>query len=616
MQPDEGGPGPEPGAAAGTTRATRLRPTAAGAPGVQPVPQRLPGGAQDTGAVPPATAENGIARLARVARTARVARPDRGTRPDRVPWLIALGVFAAYATLSLFRYWQLGPGSWDLGIFTEYVKQYADLRAPIVDIKGAGFNLLGDHFHPIVALIAPFFRLFPTPVTLLVAQAALAAASLIPVSRAAAAKLGTGAGRAIGAAYGLSWGLQQMVDNDFHEIAFAVPLLACSLSALICGRRRAAALWALPLVFVKEDQGLTVAAIGVVMIMLARRKARMAGSRGDAGGLAAGAHDAGGHDAASQAADGPDTDGPDTGPRDAGPRDAGARDAGARDMDARDAGAHRRDLWGPLLIAWGLGWSFLAVVVIIPYFNPAHRYQYWSMGGAVSAGGHFALSPLAGQLFAASSVKLPTLAMILLATGFLAVRSPIALAAIPSLLLRFISTNSAYWGTDWHYNATVMPIVFIAAVDGMARIGAARRQGTASRAGLVLERHGAAAMLAICVALAFQFPLRNLWNPQTYVISRPARAADAAMARVPDGVTVETDLDLLAPLAARTDTFWLGTAGNPPPQYIVFDSYSTDWRPLPANIPEFIDQLHPGVFYRLTFFDDRIYVFRRISPPG
>ena len=66
----------------------------------------------------------------------------------------------------------------------------------------------------------------------------------------------------IGAAYGLSWGLQQMIDFDFHEIAFAVPLLACSLSALLRGRTRAAVLWALPLVFVKEDQGFTVAAIG------------------------------------------------------------------------------------------------------------------------------------------------------------------------------------------------------------------------------------------------------------------------------------------------------------------------------------------------------------------
>jgi uncharacterized membrane protein len=521
MQPDEGRPGPEPGAAAGTTRATRLRPAAAGAPGMQPGSDRAPAAA----------------------------------RRDRVPWLIALGVFAAYTTLPVLRFWQLNPASWDLGIFTEYVRQYAGLHAPVVDIKGAGFNLLGDHFHPIVALIAPFFRLLPTPVTLLVAQAALAAVSLIPVSRAAAARLGSGAGRAIGAAYGLSWGLQQMVDNDFHEIAFAVPLLACSLSALICGRRRAAALWALPLVFVKEDQGLTVAAIGIVMIMLARR-----------------------------------------------------------DAGRQGAGRHGRDLCGPLLIAWGLGWSYLAVTVIIPHFNSAHKYPYWSLGGAATAGGHFALGTLAGQLFAASPAKLPTVALILLVTAFLAVRSPIALVAIPGLVLRFIATDSAYWGTAWHYNATVMPIVFVAAIDGLARIRAARMRGTASRLGLAMLRHGPAAMLAICGALAFQFPLSNLWNPQAYAIDGQVRAADAAMARVPDGVTVETDLGLLAPLAARTDTFWLGTPGNPPPQYIVFDSGSTDFQPPPASVPGFISTRHPGVTYREIFRDDGVYVFRRISP--
>src|ERR1035437_9345945 len=191
-------------------------------------------------------------------------------RADPVPWLIATAVAAVYIIISVFRYLRLDPTSWDLGIFTEYVKQYAHLRAPIVDVRGAGVNLLGDHFHPIVALLAPSFRVFPSPVTLLVAQALLAAVSVVPVSRAAAEKLGTGAGRAVGAAYGFSWGLQQMIDYDFHEIAFAVPLLACSLSALVCGRRRGAALWALPLVFVKEDQGFTVAAIGILIIILAR----------------------------------------------------------------------------------------------------------------------------------------------------------------------------------------------------------------------------------------------------------------------------------------------------------------------------------------------------------
>ena len=193
-------------------------------------------------------------------------RPSPARRADRVPWLIALAVFAAYAVISLSRYFQLAPGSWDLGIFTEYVRQLAHLRAPVVNIRGTGFNLLGDHFQPIVGLIAPVFAIFPSPATLLVVQALLTAVSVIPVSRAAAARLGTGAGRMIGAAYGLSWGLQQMIDFDFHEIAFAVPLLACSLSALLRGKVRAAALWALPLVFVKEDQGFTVAALGILIV--------------------------------------------------------------------------------------------------------------------------------------------------------------------------------------------------------------------------------------------------------------------------------------------------------------------------------------------------------------
>src|SRR5580704_3912314 len=209
-----------------------------------------------------------------VATAQRAGTAQPAGRADWVPWLIALGVFVVYAVISLSRYLQLAPGSWDLGIFTEYVRQLAHLRAPVVNIRGTGFNLLGDHFQPIVGLIAPLFLVFPSAVTLLMVQALLTAVSVIPVSRAAAARLGTGAGRMIGAAYGLSWGLQQMIDFDFHEIAFAVPLLACSLSALLRGRTRAAVLWALPLVFVKEDQGFTVAAIGALMWLAAVRGGR------------------------------------------------------------------------------------------------------------------------------------------------------------------------------------------------------------------------------------------------------------------------------------------------------------------------------------------------------
>jgi uncharacterized membrane protein len=498
-------------------------------------------------------------------RSPRSRRAMAGVYRDPVTWAIALTVFGAYAALSLFRLLQLNPTSWDLGIYTEYVKQYAHLRAPIVDTRAAGFDLLGDHFQPIVALIAPFFRVFPSAATLLVAQALLAAASVFGVSQVARDKLGTGPGRAIAIAYGFSWGLQQMVEFDFHEIAFAVPLLAFSLAALARGRVKAAVWWALPLVFVKEDQGFTVAAIGLYMII-------------------AGLH----------ANQGPDPDG------------------------------QRRMKAGLLLLTWGFAWSFLAIGVIIPHFNPAHHYDYWSDGGVFAPGGHVSVTGLARQFFRAWPDKLQTTIMLLLPTAFIALRSPLALIAVPSMVLRFLSTNSSFWGTFWHYNATVMPILFVAAVTALGRIQAAMDSGEPAglpswgsgrrgptRAILAGARqYGVAMMVAIVVVLAFRFPVSNLWNAQTYRVSSHVASADAAMAKVPDGATVQTTLDLLAPLAARTDTFWIGNSGNPRTRYIVFDGQNSDYVPAITDVPAFIAGLYPDHAYTQIFDSGDVYVFR------
>jgi len=512
------------------------------------------------------------------------AGPGAGARTamDPVTWVIALAAFVAYDTISVFRYLRLDPGSWDLGIYTEYVKQLAHARAPIVSIRGAGFNLLGDHFQPIVGLLAPFFRVFPTPETLLAAQALLTAASVIPVCRAAQELLGTWASRGIGLAYAFSWGLQQMVNFDFHEIAFAVPLLAFSLSALVRRRLRPAVLWALPLVFVKEDQGFTVAAIGLVI----------AGT-----GLAALARGSG------------PPESPDGLP--------------ASDPSRSEARAWIRA--GALLALWGLAWSVLAIAVIIPHFNPAHHYQYWANGGVIGPGGHPSANALLHQLTQAAHEKLWTTFLILLPVGFLALGSPIVLIAVPSLALRFLSTNSYFWGTAWHYDATVMPIVFLAAVDAMARLRArSERRGAPARRrapprqpapGEAVARYGAAVMVVIAGWLAFRFPLDTLWSPQTYEITPHVTAQNAAMARVPDGVTVETTLAMLAPLAARDDTYWIGLYPNPAPAYIVFDEYNSGFKP-PANVLAFLEQRHQGWAYQRIFSDNGVGVFRRVGRTG
>jgi uncharacterized membrane protein len=407
---------------------------------------------------------------------------------------------------------------------------------------------------------------------LLVTQAVLTALSVFPVVQAGSALLGRGAGRAIGFAYGFSWGLQQMIDFDFHEIAFAVPLLAFSLSALVRGRPRAALWWALPLVLVKEDQGFTVAAIGLVM------------------GLA-------------------------------GVRAARGRPGGAFSHIAGDV------FGGAFLFCWGLAWSLLEITVIIPHFSATHRYLYWNLGGVVGGGPAFSSGGLLQQVGHAYPVKLETLALLLVPTAFIALGSPVVAIVVPSLLLRFIATNSSYWGTLYHYNATAMPILFLAAIEAMSRWreaaaagdppggtvrdtwgGTVRDTWTMVKGGAA--RHGAAMMLAISVPLAFQFPLSDLWNGQTYEIGAGVAADKAAMAVVPSGATVTTTLTLLAPLAARCDTFWIGNSGNPATQYIVFDGPNSGYSPAITNVPQFIAQLYPHADYHQVFSDDGVYVFK------
>ncbi|MFF5934534.1 DUF2079 domain-containing protein [Streptomyces sp. NPDC012508] len=184
-------------------------------------------------------------------------------RPAVLPWAWAAALCLLYATVAVRRHQLLRTTGYDLGIFEQAVRAYAELRAPVVPLRGPGFHLLGDHFHPLLAALAPLYRLWPSPLCLLVAQSALLALAVVPLARWARRVLGARAAHVVAAGYGLSWGIASAAAFDFHEVALAVPLLAFALEAL--GRRRwgAAVAWAAPLLLVKEDLGLTLAAVGI-----------------------------------------------------------------------------------------------------------------------------------------------------------------------------------------------------------------------------------------------------------------------------------------------------------------------------------------------------------------
>ena len=202
------------------------------------------------------------------------------TAPNRAPttwaWTLAAVFFTLYAALSVRDQQLQRTSGFDLGIFDEAVRAYAHGQLPIVALKGPDFDLLGDHFSPIWATLAPIYRLFPTVYTLLLAQAALMALGVVPLVRWAGREVGIGAGIVVGVGYGASWGIASAVGFDVHEVAFAVPLLSYTAVALAHRRWRVAVMWALPLLLVKEDLGLTVAAVGLYIAFHGARRIGLA----------------------------------------------------------------------------------------------------------------------------------------------------------------------------------------------------------------------------------------------------------------------------------------------------------------------------------------------------
>lgn len=182
---------------------------------------------------------------------------------------------AAYCGYALVQYRTFRTSTYDLVIFDQAVRSYAHFQPGIAPVKGMHngpgpqFSLLGDHWSPIIAVLAPLYWLpgLDGPRTLLAAQGVLFALAIPPVwmfaRRAAGPRHGAAAGYFAAGAYALGWPVAGAVAFGFHEVAFVPLLSAVFLERLEAGRARAALLAAGALLLVKEDMGLLVAGFGL-----------------------------------------------------------------------------------------------------------------------------------------------------------------------------------------------------------------------------------------------------------------------------------------------------------------------------------------------------------------
>jgi uncharacterized membrane protein len=355
-----------------------------------------------------------------------------GRQAGRPPWrtrlsantiavgLVVLLSIGIYAVLSLFRYYTFNSGTYDLVIFDQAVRSYAHFHPGISVAKGihnfdrANFSVLGDHWSPIIASLAPLYWIFNGPQTLLVAQAVLFALAIPPVWLFTRRALGGGRKATIAAymvsvAYALSWPVAAAVAFDFHEVAFAPVLTAVALERLQAGKIRPALLALAGLLLVKEDMGLLVAGIGCYLLLSNQHLTR-------------------------------------------------------------------QRLLGAGLILAGLIDTGLATYLLIPAFGGRSDYYwayYWAGNNMQQLVQHVIAHPASAfkELFT-PRIKLDTMLWLFGAFAFLPLLSPITIALLPLILERFLANSFPnWWGTSWQYNAYMIIILVLGAVDGAVRLG-------------------------------------------------------------------------------------------------------------------------------------------------
>ncbi len=432
--------------------------------------------------------------------------PARTRESRAVPHVLAAVAFAGYAAWSLQRLRTFDASGFDLGIFEQAVRSYAHGHWPVSDLLGAGYPTLGDHFHPILALLAPFYVLWPSPGCLLVAQALLFALSAVPVTRCAILVFGTRRGALVGAGYVLSWGLLSAVNFDFHEVCFAVPMLAFTAEHLLHGRWRAAVWCALPLVLVKEDLPLTLAAVGVVLVVNRQRRL------------------------------------------------------------------------GWTVIVFGVVSSALLFLVVVPALNP---------GGAYAHSGGF--NPFGGAI-----VKVSMLLALLAPTAFAALRSPLLVLAVPTLLWRLVSANDRYWGMGYHYSAVLMPVVFIAGVHGARRFGHLKRY------------------LPVCAVVVGLGSLGLQAAHLTSGVWTPSQrdGIDAVLARIPDGATVLASNRLAPRLTSRCTVLFFDGVTDQRPEWVVVANPEQSWPTTLATKAAALTDLESTGYLRVDGTDSVVLLHR------
>lgn len=401
----------------------------------------------------------------------------------------------------------------DLGIYDQAMWNAtrghgAFFHQTICDVVG-DTNCLGDiprtaiHFEPILLLVAPFYALIPSPLTLVVIQALVVAAGAFPAHWLAARRLGTPlAGIAFAALYLAYPALQAALGADFHAVTLSAAFVLFALYFMLA--RNDLGLWIACILAMttKEEVPLLVIMIGLSVWLL-----------------------------------------------------------------------QRRTRLGLSLIAVALAYLGLALLVMhlsspVGHSPTAARFAY--LGATPARAALFILTHPVQVVreYLLAPDRIDYLRKLLAPTGYLALLSPLTLLiAAPELAINLLSADPNMHSGIYQYNADIVPVLVVAAIESVAMLGALARWYVANlprafaagRAGRWLRAAPNVVMLAavlLALGLGARSARRADLAPLAAGFHWPRVTAHAALANsllplIPPDASVSAQSDLVPHLSER-----------------------------------------------------------------
>lgn len=194
-------------------------------------------------------------------------------RPDLYDILIILGILLYslfFSYLSVFKY-NVFHLEVDLAIFNQAFWTtifYGDFFYSSL-VGGSQFIV---HFSPILFSLLPFYYLFPTPQTLLIAQSILLSLGAIPVYLCGREILDRNLGCLLGLLYLLYPSLHGVNLYDFHELAFIPFLLGMAIMGFTTDKKGLMLLFGFLSLLVKEDISPLIIMMGIAGLCMTRTR--------------------------------------------------------------------------------------------------------------------------------------------------------------------------------------------------------------------------------------------------------------------------------------------------------------------------------------------------------